>query len=500
MALLPTLSDDNPWWKSTEKINDDPQIIEWEKSSIKWDPRIRHTFDHTNDLFYSLRGPRQIGKTTLVKLQIREFLQNGISPWNIMYYAFDIDNTPTKLVEIIRNYLENTVRQRKDNRSYLFLDEVSSIKDWQKGIKRLWDQKRLSNCTVVATGSHTVDLKMSTEKLPGRRGITSEPLDKIMLPMKFAEFVSILNPDLKKEIENKQLFHASTRLKIFRNITNGIISEQIEDLQPYLNELNQYLIDYVITGGIPRVVNEYIETHKISEGTYTTYLDAIIGDLNSLNKHESVFRQLIQNVITSTGWPASWSSLQKNTDIGSKNTVAEYIDILTRMFILSVFYQYDSTNKRGLIQKEKKIHFHDPFYFHVLHGWCNNRESFELCKSYISDQTNFGLLLEGIVADHLIRLAFNFSQKKQTFVYANLLYFWKYGPDKEVDFIYNDGINHDLPIEVKFQKRIINRDLDGIINFKRQTGVKNALLLTKQNLQKDNECVMIPTSMFLLLI
>lgn len=503
MAVFIDLAEDNPWWKSPKEIEKDHEIMEWEQSFIKWIPRIIHTFDLNSDLMYSLRGPRQIGKTTLVKLQIREFLKNGVSPWNIMFYAFDIDNTPKDLVDTIKNYFDNTKRQRKDNRSYLFLDEISSIKNWQKGIKRLWDQGRLKNCTVIATGSHTVDLKVSTEKLPGRRGVTSDPLDKIMLPMKFAEFISVMEPEWYKRISDKNLLRAHARYEIFNNLANGIIDESLEELQTYLSDLNRLLADYMITGGIPRIVNEYANTHRIEEGSYTTYLDAILGDLNALNRDEKTFRQLIQNVILSIGLPNSWNSLKKNTDIGSHETIARYVDTLENMFILSVFYQYNHETKRAIFQKEKKINFHDPFYFHTLNGWCTNQDSFELSKSYLENPLNQGPLLEGIIGDHLIRLAFNFSSKKQSFVYSNSLFHWRYskfGSEREVDFIYNDGKNPELPIEVKYQNSINPRDLDGIVTFKKQSSVENALIISKNRLEVERECVMIPASMFLLLV
>ena len=103
----------------------------------------------------------------------------------------------------------------------------------------------------------------------------------------------------------------------------------------------------------------------------------------------------------------------------------------------------------------------------------------------------------------MIRLAFNLSPKKQTFVYSNSLFHWryaKYGAEKEVDYVFHEGVNPELPIEVKFQNSITTRDIDGIVNFKKQAGVKNALLLSKNKLEINRECVIIPTSMFLLLI
>lgn len=54
MVLSTDLFDDNPWWKS-KTANEDPKIKEWEESTIKWDPRIRHTFDYSNDIVYFTR-------------------------------------------------------------------------------------------------------------------------------------------------------------------------------------------------------------------------------------------------------------------------------------------------------------------------------------------------------------------------------------------------------------------------------------------------------------
>ena len=90
-----------------------------------------------SDLVYSLRGPRQVGKTTLLKLEIKQKMDGGVSPYSIMYYAFDVDTTPKDLVNIVKKYLDGIKRLRKNDHCYIFLDEVSAVKDWQRGIKRL---------------------------------------------------------------------------------------------------------------------------------------------------------------------------------------------------------------------------------------------------------------------------------------------------------------------------------------------------------------------------
>lgn len=495
------LTEENPWWKSKDEIYKDKKLVELNKSIFSWDPRIRHKIEYTKDIVYSLRGPRQVGKTTLIKIQIKDFLEKDVSPWNIMYYAFDLEDSPKEVVKIIKNYLDNTKRRRGESRCYVFLDEISSVKNWQKAIKNLWDKDKLANCTIVVTGSHSIDLKMAHERLPGRKGETNEAYDKIMLPMKFSEYCSIIDNDLKNLIE-KNFRHNNDRIEIFKKLLKNEIDPKIEEASSFSSELNRYLLDYMVTGGIPNVINDYLKNGYINEYTYTTYFDSIIGDINYLDIDERKFKKLIANIIKDMSFPTSWNALQKDTDIGSWHTVDRYINLLRDMFIITVFYQYDSEKKGPLQEKAKKIHFHDVFFFHTLNTWTSPHKSFELSKEYVLKEDNQGHLIEGIIGDHLIRLSFNISERKQRFDYSNYLFYWRYHKDKEkeVDYIFYNGQEIEIPIEVKFTNRISNRDLDGIFNFKKYTGVKNGLIISKESLEAVKDYVKIPAYIFLLLI
>lgn len=494
------LVDDNPWWRSPDLIHKDMKIVELDNSTVVWHPRIAHTFNLGEDLVYTLRGPRQTGKTTLIKSQIKKLLESGISPHNIMYYAFDVDNTSRALVNVIKNYLDNTERLREGNRCFMFLDEISAIKDWQRGIKRLWDQHRLENCTVIATGSNTLDIKRSSERLPGRRGTSEDALDKIMLPMKFAEFLSTTDNDLRDLFYENDMVRTWHRRRLVDELFNMKLNLEIERLYAYVPKLNQHLHDYLLTGGTPKVVNEYVAKGHVTESTFATYLDAILGDLQSLRINENIFKQLVQNVLKTIGWTSSWRSLQKDTDIGGVSTVSSYVNTLQNMFVLSTLYQYSVKSKRGVFAKDKKIHVHDPFYFHVLNGWTSGQSSFDAAARHVESERNLGIMVEGVVTNHLIRLAFTRSWKKPNFDYQDVLFHWKYGMEKEVDFIYNDGSGLEIPIEVKFQNKITVRDQDGLINFKRRTDQKSAVILSKDMLSVENECIIIPVSLFLMLV
>ena len=71
VSLPVELIDQNPWWRNPKAIEQDNHILELEKSRVKWDPRLRRMFTLDKDIVYTLRGPRQVGKTTLLKNMIR---------------------------------------------------------------------------------------------------------------------------------------------------------------------------------------------------------------------------------------------------------------------------------------------------------------------------------------------------------------------------------------------------------------------------------------------
>ena len=500
MSLASSLYDDNPWWIDQKSINNESRIKEWSSSSIKWDPRIRQTFDFTNDILYSLRGPRQVGKTTLLKLQIREFLAKGVNPWNIMYYAFDVDNSSKNMVEITENYLTNTARRRGRDRTFLFLDEVSKVKNWQDGIKRLKDAGKLDNCTIIVTGSHMIDLKKSLENLTGRRGRTDEAYDKIILPMKFSEYVPLVDARIKVALEENQISKRGDRKSIITKLLNGEIAESLYNIQSHIAELNLLLSNYMLTGGIPQVVNRYHEKGFLDDYLYSTYLDYILGDLKSLKKNQTLFRQLIANITRNISWPQSWLSLQKDTDIKNPLTVSDYVDDLTNMFVLTRFYSYDPIKKRILLRKNKKIHFHDPFFLHAINSWLSGEKPFRASQTYVENEANQGSLVEGIVGDHLIRLAFNLAENKQNYDYSNYVSFWNIKKGREVDYVLHMGNEIQFPIEVKYRNQIESKHGKGIGYFNALTKNTNALILSKTDLKKSRDTVILPASIFLLLV
>jgi hypothetical protein len=144
----------------------------------------------------------------LTKLKIRDLLQSGTDSRRVFYWTCDLVNSRNELQSILAEYIK-WAKASVDDRLYIFLDEISAVKDWQKAIKYLYDSGSLQRCLLLLTGSHSIDLRKATESLAGRRGevgkLENGIPDKILLPMKFAEYAESRNKEVYAELRNLDL-------------------------------------------------------------------------------------------------------------------------------------------------------------------------------------------------------------------------------------------------------------------------------------------------------
>jgi len=422
-----------------------------------------------------------------------------VPPRNIFYYTCDLIDNPKALAETISTYLSFAKPSLK-RRAYLLLDEVSSVKDWQRAIKHLADTGKLVRTTSILTGSHTLDIKKASEKLPGRRGLVKDTLDKIMLPMKFAEYAETLSKDVKDSIQEQGMRSWNKRKQLLFSLLKGSIPDEIKELSFLSRELQELFLNYLITGGTARVANEYLKHNEIPENVYKTYVDVVLGDLTRWDKRETYLRQITSRVLETLGNPVGWNTLRQDTDIASHNTVAEYIQTLVDSFVLIYLHRYDTSHQRPAYQKEKKVHFHDPFFLHAMRAWTTGREPFESTLEFLKNPENVGILAEGIAADHLVRLAFLLCEQKQLFAYENMVLYWRGKKDREVDFVMRECLPKCAAVEVKYQPTINRRDMFGAIDFMKVSGSSSAIILSKETLEVRRKITVLPIWLFLLII
>ncbi|MBN2584804.1 MAG: ATP-binding protein [Planctomycetes bacterium] len=125
-----------------------------------------------------LRGPRQVGKTTLQMQMVDHLLkERGILPKRILRIQFDEIPSLRGLKEpvlSIARWFENRILGKTFNEAassgtpaYLFLDEVQNLPDWAPQVKALVDHHTLK---VLVTGSSALRIEAGRDSLAGRIG------------------------------------------------------------------------------------------------------------------------------------------------------------------------------------------------------------------------------------------------------------------------------------------------------------------------------------------
>ena len=357
------------------------------------------------------------------------------------------------------------------------------------------DGDRIANSTVMATGSDAMDLQRSIERLPGRRGSTTESYDKILLPLKFAEYACAIDSGIR-EIVDSDLRRSKDRLATFGKLANGEVDRVMDRAHMHQHTLDDLLSKYMYGGGIPFVVNAQASTLPIRENVYSTYMDSIMGEWSRLGRDNNLLKRIGREVVKSQGSHASWNNMAKNADVGSPKTAQDSVQTLSNLFVLLTIYGYDMDSRSPMFRRNKKIYFVDPFFFHMFNGWTASMDYFDASSEYLDSSENRSVLVEGIVASHLARLAFDASPNKQNFDHHYRV-FYHMENSREVDFVYDDGGRMVVPIEVKYRNRP-GRDLGGMYKVLSKTRGKG-LVISKDRLDVSSEYVMVPASLFLLL-
>lgn len=69
----------NPWWEDNESIYFDMHIRKFEKSKFKYIPYFMKNLKNYKNGIYIIKGPRQIGKTTVLKLLIKDLIEKTLT-------------------------------------------------------------------------------------------------------------------------------------------------------------------------------------------------------------------------------------------------------------------------------------------------------------------------------------------------------------------------------------------------------------------------------------
>jgi predicted AAA+ superfamily ATPase len=400
----------------------------------------------------------------MLKFFVRDLIHKGINARNILYFSCEPLNEKNDITDLITLFDKIS----GDGEKFIFLDEITKIKNWELGVKFFLDSPLKANKRIVVTGSNALFLKHGTERMPGRMVET-----KLALPMSFRSFLT--------HFGSKSLRSAIPKASVlYEKLDAKNINEQAKKLLPFSEEIDRWFRIYTKTGGFLKAIYEYLEHETIKEKTYETYVHWILGDLSSIDKSETFFRGVIRGIVKNYASATSYLSIAKETAIQSHTTVSEYLCTTEDLLLANTLYHADLNKKIPLPRKEKKHYFTDPFLYSAFKGYIYGKY-----QDYSEEKLDN--LVEGIVCEGLSRL--NRRNLDHSF------FLWYFKKKKETDFVVanESGLTG---IEVKWQDKASARDFANFFSF------KNRVLLVKSGFehQEEKNFIMLPIPLFLALI
>ena len=272
-----------------------------------------------------ITGIRRCGKSTLLGL-FQDYLRSqNIANDQIIYINFEeLEYEELLDYKALYNYIK--ARLHPEKTTYIFLDEIQQVADFQKAVDSLYVKQ---NVDIYITGSNAYLLSGELATLLSGRYVEIN-----MLPLSFAEFC-----ELKTGSDTDAL-----------------------------------LAEYMKNGGLPYIAKLSSETEKVDmylEGIYNTI---IVKDIEERQKRKerdpnkrkvndiALLKNISKFLASSVGSPVSMKSIADYiTSSGrsiSQATVSDYVDALVEPYIFYPAERYDVLGKQ-LLKTNQKMYIVD---------------------------------------------------------------------------------------------------------------------------------------------
>lgn len=292
----------NPWWEETF-LNKDI------KPRHKYLTKLRKYLEIKQIIV--LTGLRRVGKTTLMKLVIKEIINKGVLPKYILYLSLDdylLHNN--SIIEILNEY--RTLHKIKlEEKIYLFFDEITYKENFHIQLKNIYDSQNAKIYTASSSSSMLRDKKAS---LTGR-AITLE-----VKPLDLEEYLFFKDITLKKR--DSQLYKS-------------------------------YFIDYCKDGGLPENV-----LNPSREYLMNLVDDIIQKDITAFHglKNHQIVRDYFTLLMERSGKQLSLNKISNILNISS-DTSKRYLNYFESTYLIHLLPRWGKTNQQ--ILSAKKIYASD---------------------------------------------------------------------------------------------------------------------------------------------
>lgn len=400
-------------------------------------------------------GARQVGKTYLIKeLFTKEYYPNSyiyidcLKDENFTNYCFQHTN-----VDDVISYLELAHNMIIDKNTLLIFDEVQECLPLITMLKYFCQDHR--EIPVIATGSMVrVKIKRDAHKPGVGRNEFMFPVGKInqitINPLSFEEYLLNKNEMLYKKIVDT--YHKAIPL-----------DDAIHEFAK--NEFYNYLL----IGGMPEVVNEYLETGSFQKARITLkeLYDNYLADMELYQASgESIIRSrtIFSNI---------FAQLNKE----NKNFSPSCVDKKLRTRDLR--YPLDWLTLSHMINKSSQLNDTEAYRLYLSDIGMFSYQSGINATTFIDKNARnqlSGIFFENYIACELVAAEIP-------------LFYWKGKQNSELEFMVQVG-NNIIPIDVKKSRGQLN----SLNKFKEHNHLEYAIKISenKFGINKDNKLITVP--------
>lgn len=358
-----------------------------------------------------LKGARQVGKTTLVKIFAEEFdvfinlnLEEKV---NAALFTMEVS-----FEDLLAGIYAKAGIKMENQRTLIFIDEIQNVPDAVKVLRYFYEKR--PDLYVIAAGS-------LLESLVGNH---------ISFPVGRVEYMAL---------------HPCTFTEFLGALGENILVEQIEQLE-VPQSVHSYVMDlfkkYMIVGGLPEAVANYakrkdwVSLNEIFNSLLSGYKDDI-EKYAQRPKEQDILRYILNY-----GWGLAGQRFQFSKFCSSSYKSAEMgnaFRTLEKTLLLELVYPLISTSFPILpdLKRSPKLLWLDTGLVNYVAGM---QES--LLFTSDTDELWNGHIAEQVVGQELLGASFAFGVKRM---------FWvrdARNSQAEVDFVYKYK-SHLIPVEVK---------------------------------------------------
>ncbi len=333
--IIRRIRTENPWWDGDHTIDPSHQEMKPRAYFDLFFPLVKTRSVRRAVI---LMGPRRVGKTVMIHHAVQALLNEGVPPESICYFSVDHPiYSGLSLEKLLDYYGQSTGTDYKSEPSYIFLDEIQYLRQWEVHLKSVVDT--YSKIKAIASGSAAAALRMkSTESGSGRF------TDFLLPPLTFYEYLQLLDKtNLLEGPSNKEPGRSFFQAK-------------------NIEQLNEQFLYYLNFGGYPEVIFSPQIRSDPARFIKSDIIDKVllrdlpslygIGDIQELN-------YLFTTLAFNTANEISLGELSQNSGV-AKNTIKRYIEYLEAAFLIKVVHRVDYNAKRFRRANFFKVYLTNP--------------------------------------------------------------------------------------------------------------------------------------------